>query len=148
MKTSHGSLTHLHFNMSYVVEKRYLFCSSNLTVPRIILTCLLPAFYPQCTSLSNLFLSEILLPVSLENFCCIFFHFETYPFARFLLYFHIVYKGWAKKRVLETFDICRKGRTMRKAPLPNGPHFAQAGLQEGFLFSFHCMFPSSLVHSH
>lgn len=41
----------------------------------------------------------------------LFLSFITFP-PRCFLYFHIVYKGWAEKQVLERFQTGRKGRKM------------------------------------
>lgn len=119
-----------------LLEKRYLFCSSNFIVPSIILTC--HSLSPLTCLPSSVHvpewhvLAEILLPVSLENSVAYsFFHFETYPVTRYILYFRIVYKQWAEKKVLERLEIFRNRRKIRKAPslLPNILHFCQeAGL--------------------
>lgn len=92
-------------------------------------------------SLSNLFLSEILLPVSFENFCCIFFHFETYLSPDSSCMSILCTKdGQRRERLKHLTFLGREERWERPLFLMD-PILLKLGCKRGFYFPFTACFP-------
>lgn len=133
---------------SYVAgEKIPVFCSSNFIVPSVILTC--HFLSPICL----LFSMHVLEWLLIWNFATgilgkLLLHTLILNFSspQYLLYFHIVCKGWAEKKVLERFQIFRKGtmKALSSSHTTFCPRSRAVTIQGFPLFSSHCMFPSNL----
>lgn len=135
-----------------LLEKRYLFCSSNFVVPSIV-SCLLFAFHPQCMSLSDLsylkfcyrYPEKLLLP-SLSPF------FKNLPSHQIPPVFPFGVQRMGRKESAWKISSFQKGKKDKKVPLFfTGRVWLGSGAmrcQGVTLFPFGACSPPALVHSH